>query len=93
MADLDVWHSSQDRYNREALGIDLDVKKEEGKAAGHTLPGMLFRARAGAEMTPMTWEQFRNFYAKCHNALSNVSPVLTGNTKHLVQLPENEDSS
>jgi THO complex subunit 2 len=75
MADLDSWHGDQGRYSREALG--KPDKVPEGEEPPAPLPGMLFRQKAGADMKPMAWNQFRLFYAKCHDNLTNVSPGVT----------------
>ncbi|RSH93955.1 hypothetical protein EHS25_006608 [Saitozyma podzolica] len=69
MADLDSWHGDQGRYSREALG--KPDKVPEGEEPPAPLPGMLFRQKAGADMKPMAWNQFRLFYAKCHDNLTN----------------------
>ncbi|KAK8869600.1 hypothetical protein IAR55_000167 [Kwoniella newhampshirensis] len=64
LTDLDGWHQDEQKYRKEALGFT-------GSDDGATpLPGMLFRPRAGDDMRPMSWQEFRNFYAKCHNVLS-----------------------
>ncbi|WVQ98958.1 hypothetical protein IAU59_006090 [Kwoniella sp. CBS 9459] len=67
LTDLDAWHTDEKRYKREALGIPDDVPEGEKP---ETLPGMLFKPKAGDEIRPMAWQQFRNFYAKCHNVLT-----------------------
>ena len=69
MADLDVWHQDESRYNREALGISDQAMED---AEQKQLPGMMFRPKSNAVMNPMSWLQFRNFYAKCHNTLTTV---------------------
>ncbi|OCF36409.1 hypothetical protein I316_01658 [Kwoniella heveanensis BCC8398] len=67
LTDLDGWHSDETRYKREALGIPDDAAEADKT---ETLPGMLFKPKAGDEIRPMAWQQFRNFYAKCHNVLT-----------------------
>ncbi|WVQ78452.1 hypothetical protein IAT38_000538 [Cryptococcus sp. DSM 104549] len=66
LADLDGWHRDEKLYRKEALGFVEGVPEEEQKC----LPGMLFRSKAGEEQKPMGWQEFRNFYAKCHNVLT-----------------------
>lgn len=70
LADLDKWHQSENVYLKEALGISPNPT-EGGEQK--RLPGMLFRSRAGDDMREMSWQEFRNFYAKCHNVLTRVS--------------------
>ncbi len=65
MVDLDAWHQDENLYNKEALG-----------GTENPLPGMLFRAKPKESMKPMSWLNFRNFYAKCHNNLSKVRLLL-----------------
>jgi THO complex subunit 2 len=69
MADLDAWHQDESHYKREALGISEDAA--EGQAQ-RQLPGMMFRPKPTSDLVPMSWQQFRNFYAKCHNTLARV---------------------
>ncbi|WWD16138.1 hypothetical protein CI109_100563 [Kwoniella shandongensis] len=64
LTDLDAWHQDEQKYRKEALGLST------GDEAETPLPGMLFRPKAGDDMRPMSWQEFRNFYAKCHNVLS-----------------------
>ncbi|AFR93442.1 THO complex subunit 2 [Cryptococcus neoformans C23] len=67
LADLDKWHQSENVYLKEALGISPNpIEGGEQKR----LPGMLFRSKAGDDMREMSWQEFRNFYAKCHNVLT-----------------------
>ena len=73
MVDLDAWHSDEARYKREALGLPDTLPEAE---VPKLLPGMMFKARAGAELSPMNWQQFRNFFAKCHHTLAKVSTTL-----------------
>ena len=68
MADLDAWHQDEKRYRTEALGLD----RAEGNE-GKELPGMMFRSKKQAPLGAMSWQQFREFYAKAHNALAKVS--------------------
>ena len=68
MADLDAWHQDELRYKREALGVSDEPSEGEKRQ----LPGMMFRPKPNSELVPMSWQQFRNFYAKCHNILTKV---------------------
>lgn len=70
MADLDAWHRDEALFKREALGLSKDAEADSEKKP---LPGMVFRTRTGDEPQPMSWVQFRNFYAKCHTNLTKVS--------------------
>ncbi|WVN86680.1 uncharacterized protein L203_101852 [Cryptococcus depauperatus CBS 7841] len=67
LGDLDKWHQNEKVYLQEALGITSAIKEGEERKR---LPGMLFKAKAGDDMREMSWQEFRNFYAKCHNVLS-----------------------
>ncbi|TYJ56712.1 hypothetical protein B9479_002643 [Cryptococcus floricola] len=68
LEDLDKWHQSEEVYVKEALGITQSASGEEEESK--RLPGMLFRSKSGEEMKQMTWQEFRNLYAKFHNALT-----------------------
>lgn len=73
MADLDAWHRDEARYKREALGVsDQTTNGEEQRP----LPGMMFKSAVGADNAPMSWKQFRNFYAKCHRSLAKVIRIV-----------------
>ncbi|WWC89783.1 uncharacterized protein L201_004709 [Kwoniella dendrophila CBS 6074] len=74
LTDLDSWHRDEKKYKVEALGLpendQYPQKQEEGKEEPKTLPGMTFRRGTGAPLRPMKWHEFKNYYAKCHNALT-----------------------
>jgi THO complex subunit 2 len=74
MSDLDSWHHDEARFKKEALGISGDASED---AKTTPLPGMMFRLRRGHELKAMTWQQFRNFYAKCHNTLTRVCAAIS----------------
>jgi len=63
LADLNTWHKDEKEYQKSAIGNTDN---------GH-LPGMECRLKTDSPRTPMTWNQFRNFYAKVHNCLYDVS--------------------
>ncbi|EIW70014.1 hypothetical protein TREMEDRAFT_29485 [Tremella mesenterica DSM 1558] len=67
LADLDAWHSDEARYKKEAMGIS-------DTGTGETLPGMLYRARVGENLKVMSWNEYRNLFAKFH---ANVCTALT----------------
>lgn len=69
MADLDAWHQDESRYKREGLGV---TDPHGGGESPKQVPGMMFRPKPTSDMVPMSWQQFRNFYAKCHNTLAKV---------------------
>ncbi|KAK4687040.1 THO complex subunit 2, partial [Tremellales sp. Uapishka_1] len=66
MATLDSWHSDEAIYKKEALGLPDQPK--EG-VEDKPLPGMMFRPSKQSGMVLMDWQQFRNFYAKCHHGI------------------------
>nr|XP_018263621.1 uncharacterized protein I303_03491 [Kwoniella dejecticola CBS 10117]OBR85779.1 hypothetical protein I303_03491 [Kwoniella dejecticola CBS 10117] len=68
LADLDVWHRDEKVYKLEALGLKPD--QQAGEETQKTLPGMLFRKKPAEPIRHMEWQEFRSFYAKCHNTLS-----------------------
>lgn len=68
LADLDTWFQDEDRYHREALG----GPKPEPNAdmPDYPLQGMFFRLTANEQKRPMSWDRFKDYYAKLHNNLT-----------------------
>lgn len=71
MKDVDVWHGDEAKYQKEAIGMpDMVVEGEEPKS----LPGMMVKGKQQTQEKPMSWTQFRNFYAtRFHLPLYEVS--------------------
>lgn len=69
LTDLDAWYQDEDRYYKEALG---GSKPEAGAdLPEYPLRGMYFRLSPDQPKRPMSWDRFKDYYAKLHNNLTS----------------------